>query len=414
MKVVHLAAELSGGAGLAALRLHAALGKSGVDSELIHGSGSAGISAVRRFNPGGSAARRYLDRFADQRIWAVKRPEAPLWSRTRRFVRGGIAGALAGADVIHLHWIAKWLDYRSLFAEMSRDVPVVLSLHDASFLTGGCHQNDDCTAYRTECRQCPQLRNGFLIDRALLGFRERRRAYHGRRITAVPVSAWTAARARGAALFRGVTVSDAVYPGVDTEEFQPLDRSTCRSLLGIPPDGPVIASGSADLSDRNKGMRVLLEALAHSAAELKQELHLLTFGAGASFPAIDGVRVHQFGYTGSPKVLAQFYSAADLCCVPSFMETFGMTAAEASSCGTPVVAFRTGGLPDAVAHGETGLLVDEVGDPRALAEAIMTLLRDAGRREAMGHRGRARALAELDIVHSAARFADLYAALVPA
>ena len=413
MKVVHLASELSGGAGLAALRLHAALRRSGTDSELVHRSGAADVSAVRQFNPEGSLARRYLDRMADQRIWAVKKPEAPLWSRSRRFVRGNLAQAIGQADLVHLHWIAKWLDYRALFGAMPRDIPVVLSLHDASFLTGGCHQNNDCMDYLTECRQCPQLRNGFLHDRALSGFHVRRMAYAGRRITAVPVSGWTAERARGAALFRGVTVADAVYPGVDTAEFQPLDRGICRSLLGLPADGAVIATGCADLSDRNKGLRILLEALAHSSAGLKQELHLLTFGAGAQFPETAGVRVHQFGYTGSPKVLAQFYSAADLCCVPSLMETFGMTAAEASSCGTPVLAFRTGGLADAVTHGETGLLVDEVGDPMALAQGVMSLLRDSGRREEMGRRGRARALAELDITQSAAKFAALYAGLVP-
>ncbi len=413
MRVVHLASELSGGAGLAALRLHAALRRSGIDSELVHGSGAADASAVRQFNPGGSLARRYLDRMADQRIWAVKKPEAPLWSRSRRFVRGNLAQSIGHADLVHLHWIAKWLDYRVLFEAMPRDLPVVLSLHDASFLTGGCHQNNDCMAYLSECRQCPQLRNGFLHDRARSGFQVRRRAYAGRRITAVPVSEWAAVRARGAALFRGVKVADAVYPGVDTAEFQPLDRGICRSLLGLPADGAVIAAGCADLSDRNKGLRVLLEALAHSSARLKQELHLLTFGAGALFPEIEGVRVHQFGYTGSPKVLAQFYSAADLCCVPSLMETFGMTAAEASSCGTPVVAFRTGGLVDAVTHGETGLLVDEVGDAVALAQGMMSLLRDSGRREEMGRRGRARAVAELDIAQSAAKFAALYSALVP-
>lgn len=413
MRILHLATELSGGAGLAALRLHEALRSTGVDSELIHGSGSTGVSAVRQFNPDGSLARRYLDRIADQRIWALKKPEAPLWSRTRRFVRGGLAGAVAGADVIHLHWIAKWLDYRMLFEAIPLEIPVVLSLHDASFLTGGCHQNNDCGSYLTECRKCPQIRHGFLNDLALRGFRERQRAYEGRRITAVPVSRWTAERARGAALFRGVTVADAVYPGVDTAEFKPLDRGICRSLLGLPADGAVIATGCADLSDPNKGLRVLLEALAHSSAGLQQELHLLTFGAGALLPEIEGVRVHQFGYTGSPKLLAQFYSAADLCCVPSLMETFGMTAAEASSCGTPVVAFRTGGLGDAVTHGETGLLMEKVGDPMALAHGMMSLLRDSRRREEMGRRGRARALTELDIAQSAAKFTSLYSGLVP-
>jgi glycosyltransferase involved in cell wall biosynthesis len=94
------------------------------------------------------------------------------------------------------------------------------------------------------------------------------------------------------------------------------------------------------------------------------------------------------------------------------METFGLTAAEASACGTPVVAFRTGGLPDAVAHGETGILVDEVGDPAALAESITALLRDPAGREQMGRHGRSRALAQLDIGITVARFKELYERLL--
>jgi glycosyltransferase involved in cell wall biosynthesis len=412
MKVVHLTSELTGGAGLSALRLHAGLRTSGVDSELVHGSGVPGVPAARQFNPAGNLSRRYLDRFADQRIWAVKVPEAPLWSRSRRFVRGDMQTAVAGAEVVHLHWIAKWLDYRALFAAIPREVPVVMSLHDASFLTGGCHQNNDCEAYRAECRRCPQLRAGGIRDPAFRGFRERRKAYAGRRITAVPVSRWTAERARSAQLFRDVTVAEPIYPGLDTTAFQQLDRRACRSLLGIPESALVVASGCADLSDRNKGMGVLLESLERTAALLKKEVHLLTFGGGALLPETGGVRVHPFGYTGSPKVLAQFYSAADLCCVPSLMETFGLTAAEASACGTPVVAFRTGGLPDAVAHGETGILVDEVGDPAALAESITALLRDPAGREQMGRHGRSRALAQLDIGITVARFKELYERLL--
>jgi alpha-maltose-1-phosphate synthase len=78
------------------------------------------------------------------------------------------------------------------------------------------------------------------------------------------------------------------------------------------------------------------------------------------------------------------------------------------ACGTAVVASRTGGIPEVVADGETGLLV-EPDNPAALSDALNALLSDPERARAMGQAGRARAEAEFSWTSVAARTADLYA-----
>jgi D-inositol-3-phosphate glycosyltransferase len=88
--------------------------------------------------------------------------------------------------------------------------------------------------------------------------------------------------------------------------------------------------------------------------------------------------------------LARFYALAEVCVVPSRVETFGLVALEAQAQGTPVVAARVGGLPEVVADGETGTLVDG-HEPREYCAAISALLHDDAARRRMGEAARRRA-----------------------
>jgi len=356
MKVIHLASELSGGAGLAALRLHRALRQSDMQSELLYGFGVTGVEATRRFEPSGSALARYADRFLDQYVWKSRRPGAGLFSRTRRCVRGGTHEALAGADSVQLHWIAKWLDWPSLFAAIPAATPIVLTMHDASFFAGGCHQTNDCTKFHTHCGSCPMLQRPGPRDLSHKGFEIRQRCFVGRKIIAVPNSGWMKAHAGKAALLAGIEITEPIYPGIDTEAFTPLDQKACRQTLNIPAEKFVVCAGSADLSDKNKGMGLLLEALKSLPAALRERTALLTYGAGVLSGTLSGMPVYQLGSLSSERLLAAAYSSADIYVTPSQMETFGMTAAEAAACGRPVIAFATGGLPEIVENGVNGWL----------------------------------------------------------
>jgi glycosyltransferase involved in cell wall biosynthesis len=102
---------------------------------------------------------------------------------------------------------------------------------------------------------------------------------------------------------------------------------------------------------------------------------------------------------------------ADIFVTPSVSEGLGVAVLEAMAMGRPVVATATGGLPEAVLDGETGLLVPP-GEPAALAEALVSLLRDPTRARRMGEAGRERALAHFDSRRIVPRILALYEALV--
>jgi glycosyltransferase involved in cell wall biosynthesis len=407
MNIIHLASELHGGAGLAALKLHRCLLEQGHDSNLVYGSGSTSVPQTRQFTPTGSTLARYADRVADQAMWNARAPGASLFTRTRRFVRGGFKAAVGDASVIHLHWIAKWLDWPSLFEVIPSEMPVVLTLHDASFFAGGCHQTNGCEKFRTRCVRCPQLKRSF-YDHAARGFRVREECLRGRRIHAVPNSRWMASHAAGAKLLEGVELHEPIHPGIDTVAFRPLDRKTCRGILHVPEDKFVLCAGSAELSDTNKGMAILLEAIGLLPQQVRDEMALLVYGAGALPQEVSGVRIYQTGAMTSERLLSTVYSAADVYVTPSQMETFGMTAAEAGACGLPVICFATGGLQEIVADGGTGWLVDLADGSRGLARAIEAAHKSAEQCVQMGENGRRRVVENFEIRDAAAKYADLY------
>ncbi|MFP3882601.1 MAG: glycosyltransferase family 4 protein [Actinomycetota bacterium] len=110
--------------------------------------------------------------------------------------------------------------------------------------------------------------------------------------------------------------------------------------------------------------------------------------------------------------LAEWYRRADIFVFPSlWQEPFGMPPTEAMAAGLPVVATRSGALPEIVVDDETGLLVDR-GDVEGLAQALLELLQDPGKRSRMGAAGRARVLKDFSWERHTDDWLDIYRNLV--
>ncbi|GAB3695375.1 D-inositol-3-phosphate glycosyltransferase [Corynebacterium nasicanis] len=210
-----------------------------------------------------------------------------------------------------------------------------------------------------------------------------------------------------------------VSPGTDIELFTPgTDRNTERSrrLLGIPLDAELIAFvGRLQLF---KGPQVLIRAAAEMMRRNPERKLRVIICGGASGAAttesqfvelareLGVARRIRFLDPRPPEELVTIYQAADLVAVPSYNESFGLVAMEAQACGTPVVAARVGGLPVAVAEGETGLLVDGHGTAD-WADALESLLDDDDTRLRMAEEAVQQA-ANFSWSASAAQLASVY------
>jgi starch synthase len=131
---------------------------------------------------------------------------------------------------------------------------------------------------------------------------------------------------------------------------------------------------------------------------------------------VNGLRATRSGVVWIPEMLPkpeviQLLTHATVFAIPSVYEPLGIVNLEAMACATAVVGSRTGGIPEVVADGDTGLLVPP-GEPGPLAAALNTLIQDPDRAAAMGQAGRKRAVAEFGWPAIAAQTAALYAELV--
>ena len=184
--------------------------------------------------------------------------------------------------------------------------------------------------------------------------------------------------------------------GVDLSRFRPLDQSQARQHLGINGEKVFLYVGRIESL---KGVDLLLETTAH--LDVSQEVKVLVVGGDdgrghevlrlkqrAKELDIDGI-VEFVGRVDQDQ-LPIYYSAADVCVVPSFYESFGLAALESMACGTPVVAYRVGGLPTIIKHGSTGYL-KSWRCPEAFANSLEMITSSNSLIESMGQASRERA-----------------------
>jgi glycosyltransferase involved in cell wall biosynthesis len=193
-----------------------------------------------------------------------------------------------------------------------------------------------------------------------------------------------------------------VYNGVDVEAFRPgaHDETEPGSLLFV---------GNSE--DFNKGIVYALRAL----ARIRGRAHLYVVGGPQTALRVVPAELARLGIERRVTVvgrvseaeLAQWYRRAQVLVSPSLFEGFGLPAAEAMACGTPVVATDAGALPEVVADGESGVIVP-ARDVEALADATERLLADPARCREMGAAGRERVLAKFTWPRTALALDELY------
>ena len=184
--------------------------------------------------------------------------------------------------------------------------------------------------------------------------------------------------------------------GVDLSRFRPVDRTEARRELGLNGHKVMLYVGRIEPL---KGADLLL----HAAASLESEegVQVLVVGSDAEGSG-EMERLHRLSddlqlgdsveFVGRVPQdrLALYYSAADVCVVPSFYESFGLAALESMACGTPVVATRVGGLSTIVQHGRTGYL-KSWRCPEAFAQSLEMIMANDDLRDSMGRAARNRA-----------------------
>ena len=313
-------------------------------------------------------------------------------------------------DIVNFHWVNGGFFPLSQLRKIQ--VPVVMTLHDMWTFTGGCHYTGDCEKYRTHCGACPQLNSANNRDLSYFLFGRKRTCLESAPVEIVSPSRWLAERAQESRLLRGKTVH--VIPnGVDLNVYKPVNQEWARNILNLPQDKKFILFGAVGASSLpRKGFRYLQSAVQKLPQSTKNDCELLTFGDTVA-PVIDsgGIPHRNLGRISGDIALALVYAASDVYITPATQEAFGLTVLEAMACGTPVVAFDTGGARDMIVHKSTGYLA-RMNDADDLAEGIGWCLSNNEGSRSLSKRCRSRTEEGFNINLVARKYTDLYSRIL--
>ena len=391
-----------GGGAIAMYRLYLGLKGAGVDCKILSGI-------------------KTLDSLDSDKIARSHRLEFLLKKLTSKFGLNDIHSLSSfkikknhfylNSDILNFHVIHSGFFNYLAIPSLTKEKPAVFTLHDMWSFTGHCAYSYDCERWKIGCGQCSYLHSypSVNTDNTRLEWKLKNWVYSHSNITIVTPSNWLTEQARQSVLKR-FPIHHIPY-GIDTQAYQPLDTEKSRSLLGIPKNKKVLMFGAVSLKDPRKGGDLLLKALSLLPKSLKAETILLIIGnSGEGISETVEMETLNLGYVSNDRLKSIAFSAADLFIFPTRADNLPLVLQESMACGTPIVSFKVGGVPDLVRPGITGYLAAPE-DTKDFSQGILQLLEDEEAREQMSHNCRAIAVEEYSLELQARRYIELYTEL---
>ena len=314
-------------------------------------------------------------------------------------------------DIVHLHWVQG--GFLSIKTISKLNKPVVWTLHDMWAFSGAEHYSNGSKRYEEGYYKNDRPQGEAGIDLNRWAWSKKVKAWRKiKNLTVVAPSKWMAQCAKESVLLKDRRI-EIIPVGLDHNLYRPRNKKSIREILGMPLEKKIILIGAMNfLNDKRKGGHLLKKAfdkLVKTDFHKNTELYVL----GTAAPQVDenfGFKTHYFGTNRDDLSLALLYSAVDVFIAPSIEENFSATVFESLSCGTPVVAFNIGGMPDMIAHKENGYLADPFSTDD-LANGIRWVLEDAPWQQ-LSENARAFIKRECTLEIQANRYQEIYSSIL--
>lgn len=264
------------------------------------------------------------------------------------------------ADIIYLHWVqGGFLNLSNIEKLAKLGKPIIFFMHDMWSITGGCHHSFTCEKYKTACSACQMFPENTMIDWPAREFNKKLKIYSKyNNLYFVSPSKWLYNCAKESFLTRDKPVY--YIPNIiNNQLFKPIDKNTARHILDIDVNDTVIAFGATSVESPYKGWIYLQKALEllHKS-EAKRNISILIFGCGYNKKIADAIpfKAKFTGFLRDEYSIALVYNASNIFVTPSLADNQPTTVMESMCCGTPVVGFDVGGIPDMIEHKVNGYL----------------------------------------------------------
>jgi glycosyltransferase involved in cell wall biosynthesis len=319
-------------------------------------------------------------------------------------------------DIIHCHNLhGGFFDLRYL-PWLSRQCPVILTMHDAWLLSGHCAHSLDCERWKTGCGKCPHLSIYPRIKRDSTDYNWRRKQgiYAKSRLFVAAPCRWLMEKVEQSMLAPALVEARVIPYGVDLAIFMPGDKRAAKEELKIDSHVKVLLfSANAIRQSPWKDYQTMRLAIAR-VAEFLPEHDILFLALGEDGPSerIGQADLRFVPYQNDLRTFVRYYQAADIYLHAAKVDTFPNTVLEALACGTPVVATAVGGIPEQVKSlrprgwspkhstygpdAATGVLVPSE-DAEVMAGSVVDLLSDESLRLRLGENGATEARRQFDL-----------------
>jgi glycosyltransferase involved in cell wall biosynthesis len=413
MKVLIVSTSDIGGAANACLRLHEGLIKNGCDSDVLLSKKQRNVYRTHLLNPNYTIFHKlyliclkilkflkiYNYRSKKDKFISSRSSNLEMFSYPKSNYDITKSDLYKEADVVNLHWVANFLDYKSFFQKNKK--PLVWTLHDMNPFTGGEHYEELFDGIDKSGKPLKRMKTKKEIDEsdAILEFKKN--LVKGvNNLTIVAPSRWLQYEASRSDVFKGNKVVHIPY-GIDSDIFDLKDKVYSREVFNIPKNKKVILFVSESINNSRKGFVLLKKAF----EKLSSDKILLCAIGNSNINSNNSENVVKLGPIYHERLMALAYSAADLFVIPSLMDNLPNTVLESIMCGTPVVGFEVGGIPDMIQNGVNGYLADEIS-AESLYAAIMKYLESPDRFDREKIRDLAREKYDLNI--QAKRYKELF------
>jgi len=358
-----------GGAARIVATLHRQLLKKGIESYVAYGRGeiSKEENVLSFGNTPGVYCSAFLSRFTG-------------WNgyfnhiATRKLIK---LMKKIQPDMIHMHVLhGYYINVPMLFRFINKhNIPCVWTFHDCHAFVGNCGYFFDCRKWEAGCHECPYIRNyptSQWFDHTEKMWRHKQRLFTvGDKKIIVTPSQWLTEEAKKS--YFGKYECMTIHNGINTEEiFYPRDRRLCREKYGFSKEDKLVLGIAVGYRDPRKGAAYILQM----AKDLKESVKVILIGWNHENDSmLEGLtNIIPIENTKDVEMLAEYYSMVDLFVIPSLAENYATTTLEAMACGTPVVGFAVGGIPEQLANGK-GIAV-EAADQEAFTEAVRKVLEE--------------------------------------
>ncbi|MCX7705824.1 MAG: glycosyltransferase, partial [bacterium] len=314
-------------------------------------------------------------------------------------------------EIIHFHNLRGDFPDIKILKYARAHSPIVITMHDLWLLTGKCIQPGTCKEWLNECQDCPETWfPSFIVKNGIKkNLRKKKRIMLETKPYICVPSFWALDLIKKSYIAEFAAGLEVIHNGVNLSIFKPGDKKNAREKLRLPQDSFILFTSGRELkTNKYKNFRTLQKIsilLAGSITDKK--IILVCLGDKGKKECHENLEIRFIPITTDDNIVADIYRSADLYVSTSKFETWGLTITEAMACGTPVIAFRDGGIKEQIIDGRTGFLIPD-DDLKTMVQKIKTVIGNKILLQDMSEMASKHAKENFGIEKTAQRYLDLY------